>query len=180
VCSWLRSRLRTSAEAQLRDAVVHRHRPKLAYSQRRGVASGDDDDVCQHSGNSCQCESHRAMCWGWRTSRCNRLGEAVRTAHGTPSSGQRGNVRGVDNAEAIRDLLGRAAAGIPRFGLGEKTVEAHVPLLCPQPGEVLQETRALRDAFASGPQSTSRRPLSVPYGRPSPTPPAIRGAFGLA
>src|ERR1035438_10056436 len=46
------------AAAELRDAVVHRHRPKLAYSQRCDLASGDDDDVCQRSGNSSKCESH--------------------------------------------------------------------------------------------------------------------------
>ena len=76
------------------------------------------------------------------------------TEHGHPSSGHVGTFAGVDNAEAIRDLLVDRLRVYRDSGLGEKTVEAQVPPALSAAGEVLQETRALRDAFASGPQST--------------------------
>jgi len=75
-------------------------------------------------------------------------------SHGTSSSGHTGKFAGVDNAEAIRDLLVERLRAYRDSGLGEKTVEAQEPPALPAAREVLQETRALRDAFASGLRST--------------------------
>ena len=75
------------------------------------------------------------------------------TTHGEPSSGHVGTFAGVDNAEAIRDLLVERLRVYRDSGLGEKTVEARDPLSLSAAREVLQETRALRNALASGPRS---------------------------
>ena len=75
-------------------------------------------------------------------------------AHGTPSSGHVGKFAGVDNAEAIRDLLVGRLRVYRDSGLGEKTVEAREPLSLSAAREVLQETRALRNSLASGLRST--------------------------
>ena len=93
-------------------------------------------------------------CWGWRMSRCNRLAEAVRTAHGTPSSGHVAKFEGVDNAAVIRDLIVERLRVYRDSGLGEKTVEARESLALSAAREVLQETRALRNSLASGLGST--------------------------
>jgi hypothetical protein len=71
-----------------------------------------------------------------------------------PSSGHVGKFAGVDNAEAIRDLIVERLRVYRDSGLGEKTVEAREPLALSAAREVLQETRALRDAFATGLRST--------------------------
>ncbi len=76
------------------------------------------------------------------------------TAHGEPSSGHVGKFAGVDNAEAIRDLLVERLRVYRDSGLGEKTVEAREPLSLSAAREVLQETRALRNSLASGLRST--------------------------
>ena len=70
--------------------------------------------------------------------------------HGARSSGHVGTFAGVDNAEAIRDLLVERLRVYRDSGLGEKTVEAREPLALSAAREVLQETRALRDAFSTG------------------------------
>ncbi len=72
------------------------------------------------------------------------------TAHGEPSSGHVGKFAGVDNAEAIRDLLVERLRVYRDSGLGEKTAEAREPLSLSAAREVLQETRALRNSLASG------------------------------
>jgi uncharacterized membrane protein YdbT with pleckstrin-like domain len=76
------------------------------------------------------------------------------TAHGEPSSGHVGKFAGVDNAEAIRDLLVERLRVYRGSGLGEKTAEAREPLSLSAAREVLQETRALRNSLASGLRST--------------------------
>ena len=76
------------------------------------------------------------------------------TAHGEPSSGHVGKFAGVDNAEAIRDLLVERLRVYRDSGLGEKTVEAREPLSLSAAREVLQETKALRNSLASGLRST--------------------------
>ena len=78
------------------------------------------------------------------------------TAHGEPSSGHVGKFAGVDNAEAIRDLLVERLRVYRDSGLGEKTVEAREPLSLSAAREVLQETRALRNSLARGLRSTWR------------------------
>ena len=70
------------------------------------------------------------------------------SAHGMPSSGHVGKFEGVDNAEAIRDLIVERLRAYRDSGLGEKTVESREPLALSAAREVLQETKALRDAFA--------------------------------
>jgi uncharacterized membrane protein YdbT with pleckstrin-like domain len=72
------------------------------------------------------------------------------TAHGEPSSRHVGKFAGVDNAEAIRDLLVERLRVYRDSGLGEKTAEAREPLSLSAAREVLQETRALRNSLASG------------------------------
>jgi uncharacterized membrane protein YdbT with pleckstrin-like domain len=76
------------------------------------------------------------------------------TAHGESSSGHVGKVAGVDNAEAIRDLLVERLRVYRDSGLGEKTIEAPEPLSLSAAREVLQETKALRNSVASGLRST--------------------------
>lgn len=76
--------------------------------------------------------------------------------HGTPSSGHVAKFGGVDNAEAIRDLLVGRLRVYRDSGLGEKTVEAQEPLALSAAREVLQETRALRNSLAGGLRSTQR------------------------
>ena len=76
------------------------------------------------------------------------------TAHGESSSGHVGKFAGVDNAEAIRDLLVERLRVYRDSGLGEKTAEAREPLSLSAAREVLQETRALRNSLASGLRST--------------------------
>jgi uncharacterized membrane protein YdbT with pleckstrin-like domain len=77
-------------------------------------------------------------------------------AHGRSSSGHVGKFAGVDNAEAIRDLLVERLRVYRDSGLGEKTVAAQEPLALSAAREVLQETRALRNSLASGLRSTRR------------------------
>ena len=77
-------------------------------------------------------------------------------AHGQPSSGHVGTFAGVDNAEAIRDLLIERLRLYRDSGLGEKTVAAQEPPSLSAAREVLQETRSLRNALASGRPSTQR------------------------
>ncbi len=74
-------------------------------------------------------------------------------AEGNPSSGHVGKFAGVDNAEAIRDLLVERLRVYRDSGLGEKTAEAREPLSWSATREVLQETRALRKSLASAPRS---------------------------
>jgi uncharacterized membrane protein YdbT with pleckstrin-like domain len=69
------------------------------------------------------------------------------SAHGEASSGHVGNFTGVDNAEAIRDLLVERLRAYHDSGLGEKTVVAREPLSLPAAREVLEETRALRNSL---------------------------------
>ena len=76
------------------------------------------------------------------------------TEHGASSSGHVGMFAGVDNAEAIRDLLVERLREYRDSGLGEKTVEACEPLSLSAAREVLQETKALRNSLASGLRST--------------------------
>jgi uncharacterized membrane protein YdbT with pleckstrin-like domain len=71
-------------------------------------------------------------------------------AHGKPSSGHVGKFAGVDNAEAIRDLLVERLREYRDSGLGEKSVEVREPLSLSAAREVLQETRALRNSLAAG------------------------------
>ena len=75
-------------------------------------------------------------------------------AHGMPSSGHVAKFAGVDNAEAIRDLIVERLRAYRDSGLGEKTVEAREPLAASAARAVLQETRALRDALAASRGST--------------------------
>ena len=75
-------------------------------------------------------------------------------SHGTSSSGHAGTFAGVDNAEAIRDLLVERLRVYRDSGLGEKTAEAREPLALSAAREVLQETRALRNSLGNGPPST--------------------------
>jgi uncharacterized membrane protein YdbT with pleckstrin-like domain len=75
-------------------------------------------------------------------------------SHGTSSSGHVGKFAGVDNAEAIRDLLVERLRVYRDSGLGEKTVEAREPLALSAAREVLQETKALRNSLAGGLRST--------------------------
>ena len=77
------------------------------------------------------------------------------TAH-EPSSGHVGKFAGVDNAEAIRDLLVERLRVYRDSGLGEKSIEAPEPPSLSAAREVLQETRALRNSLASGLGSTQR------------------------
>ena len=86
-------------------------------------------------------------CYGWRMSRCGRRAGGDSTAHERPSSGHVGKFAGVDNAEAIRDLLVERLRVYRDSGLGEKTVEAREPLALSAAREALQEMRALRTAF---------------------------------
>lgn len=76
------------------------------------------------------------------------------TAHGIPSSGHVGRFAGVDNAEAIRDLLVERLRVYRDSGLGQNTVEAREPLSLSAAREMLQETRALRNSLATGLRST--------------------------
>jgi uncharacterized membrane protein YdbT with pleckstrin-like domain len=77
-------------------------------------------------------------------------------AHGQSSSGHVGNFAGVDNAEAIRDLLVERLRMYRDSGLGEKTAPAQEPFALSAAREVLQETRALRNSLASGVRSAQR------------------------
>lgn len=72
------------------------------------------------------------------------------TAHGQSSSGHVGEFVGVDNAEAIRDLLVERLRVYRDSGLGEKTMETREPLSVSAAREVLQEAKALRNSLASG------------------------------
>ena len=74
------------------------------------------------------------------------------TAHGEPSSGHVARFAGVDNAEAIRDLLVGRLRAYRDSGLGEKTMYAREPPSLAAAREVLQETRALRHCLAGGPR----------------------------
>jgi uncharacterized membrane protein YdbT with pleckstrin-like domain len=71
-------------------------------------------------------------------------------AHGQSSSGHVGKFAGVDNADAIRDLLVERLRVYRDSGLGEKTMVAQEPLTLSAARRVLQETRALRNALARG------------------------------
>lgn len=75
------------------------------------------------------------------------------TAHETPSSGHVGEFEGVDNPEAIRDLMVERLRVYRDSGLGEKT-EASEPLALSAAREVLRETWALRDEYATGLRSS--------------------------
>jgi membrane protein YdbS with pleckstrin-like domain len=77
-------------------------------------------------------------------------------ANGTPSSGHVAKFAGVDNAEAIRDLLVERLGVYRDSGLGEKTLEAREPLSLPAAREALQETRALRTSVATELRLTKR------------------------
>jgi len=70
-------------------------------------------------------------------------------SHGTSSSGHTGKFAGVDNAEAIRDLLVERLRVYRDSGLGERTIEAPEPLSLSAAREVLQETKALRNTLAT-------------------------------
>lgn len=70
-------------------------------------------------------------------------------AHGESSSGHLAEFAGVDNAEAIRDLLVERLRVYRDSGLGDKPVEAREPLAVLAAREVLQETRALRNSLAN-------------------------------
>jgi uncharacterized membrane protein YdbT with pleckstrin-like domain len=76
------------------------------------------------------------------------------SAHGERSTGHVGKFAGVDNAEAIRDLLVERLRAYRDSGLGEKTIEAREPPSLAAAREVLQETKALRNSRASGLRST--------------------------
>lgn len=67
--------------------------------------------------------------------------------HGS-TSGHMGAFEGVDNAEAIRDLLVERLRIYRDSGLGEKTAEVKEPLALVAAQEVLRETRALRNSLA--------------------------------
>lgn len=73
-------------------------------------------------------------------------------AHGETSSGHVGKFAGVDNAEAIRDLMVARLRAYRDSGLGEKTADAREPLSLSAAREALQETKALRNSIASGPR----------------------------
>ena len=73
-------------------------------------------------------------------------------AHGSPASGHVAKFAGVDNAAEIRDLIVERLRLYRDSGLGEQTVEASEPLALCAAREVLQETRAVRTALASGPR----------------------------
>jgi membrane protein YdbS with pleckstrin-like domain len=70
------------------------------------------------------------------------------TAHGVPASGHVGTFAGVDNAEAIRDLLVERLRVYRDSGLGEK-VAMREPLTLSAAREALRETKALRNSLAS-------------------------------
>jgi len=74
--------------------------------------------------------------------------------HGQMSSGHVGEFAGVDNAEAIRDLLVERLRVYRDSGLGEKTVEAREPLALLAAREVLHEARGLRNSLANGQRSS--------------------------
>ena len=128
------------------------HRPQLAHSQRRCVASGDHDDLCQHQGIRVNANPIERLL-GLANVEVRSAGGGD-TAHGEPSSGHVGKFAGVDNAEAIRDLLVERLRVYRDSGLGEKTVEAHEPLSLSAAREALQETKALRNSLAGGLTST--------------------------
>ena len=94
--------------------------------------------------------------------RCLRLANVeVRSAgggdshgHGTSSSGHVGRFAGVDNADAIRDLMVERLRVYRDSGLGEKTVEAREAPALSEARVALQEARALRNALAAGPRSS--------------------------
>jgi uncharacterized membrane protein YdbT with pleckstrin-like domain len=69
-------------------------------------------------------------------------------AQGTPSSGHVARFEGVDNAEAIRDLIVERLRVYRDSGLGEKTREVREAPALSAARSVLQETRALRNALA--------------------------------
>lgn len=69
-------------------------------------------------------------------------------AQGTPSSGHAARFEGVDDAEAIRDLIVERLRLYRDSGLGEKTVEAREAPALSAAREVLQETKALRNSIA--------------------------------
>ena len=75
-------------------------------------------------------------------------------AHGVQSSGHVGTFAGVDNAEAIRDLLIERLRVYRDSGLGEKTERTKEPPTVSAAREVLEETRALRNSLAGGLRST--------------------------
>jgi uncharacterized membrane protein YdbT with pleckstrin-like domain len=68
--------------------------------------------------------------------------------HGQTDSGHLGKFAGVDNAEAIRDLLVERLRVYRDSGLGEKTIDTRESLSLSAAREVLQETRALRNSLA--------------------------------
>jgi membrane protein YdbS with pleckstrin-like domain len=68
--------------------------------------------------------------------------------HGPMSSGHVGEFAGVDNAEAIRDLLVERLRVYRDSGLGEKTIDSGEPSTLPAAREVLQEAKALRRSLA--------------------------------
>ena len=70
-------------------------------------------------------------------------------SEGTRASGHVAHFAGVDNAEAIRDLLVERLRVYRDSGLGEKTVEAREPLALSAAREVLQETRELRNSVTA-------------------------------
>jgi hypothetical protein len=74
-------------------------------------------------------------------------------AHGISSSGHLARLEGVDNAEAIRDLIVERLRVYRDSGLGEKTVEAGEPGALEAAREVLGEVRALRGLWANGARS---------------------------
>jgi len=77
-------------------------------------------------------------------------------AQGVPSSGHVAMFAGVDNAEAIRDLIVERLKVYLDSGLGEKTTEAQEPVGLSAAREVLQEARALRNSLARGPHADER------------------------
>ncbi len=77
-------------------------------------------------------------------------GGGTHHAHGATSSSHVAEFEGVDNAEAIRDLMVERLRIYRDSGLGEKTEEAREPLALSAAREVLEETKALRDSFAKG------------------------------
>jgi len=71
-------------------------------------------------------------------------------AHGGHSTGHMGRFAGVDNGEAIRDLLVERLRAYRDSGLGEKIAAVKEPPAWAAAREVLQETRSLRDSLAGG------------------------------
>lgn len=69
-------------------------------------------------------------------------------AHGEVSPGHVGLFAGVDNAEAIRDLLVERLRGYRDSGLGEKVVETRETPAHAAARQVLEETKALRSLLA--------------------------------